>query len=469
MYYTYIELLKTILYYINFFFLIYLIGYATFMFISVITGAITLSNRKQAQVLKKNYYPRKNIPVSIIVPAYNEEITVTDTIKSLLALDYDEYEIIIVDDGSKDRTSQILIEKFGMLPVHKVIDKQIPCREELSVYETFNEKVPVTLITKKNGGKADALNMGINASRYPYYLCMDADSILQHDSLQKIAIPFIEEQNVIAAGGVVRPANNVTIKDGRVVKYRFPSSPVAAMQVLEYDRSFLSSRILFDKFNGSLIISGAFGLFNKSLVIAAGGYESSTLGEDMELVVRLHHYCVSNEIPYSIRYATDAVCWTQVPEKLRDLAKQRKRWQLGLFQSMMKHKALMFNTKYGAVSFISYLYFLIYELFSPFIEIFGFFTMVLSFILGLVYAKYMVLFFATYIFFGCMITITAFASRSQTLDLKLRFSDFLKALFLCFFEIVCLRFVLSFVRATAFFGYKKNKLNWGKLERKKLS
>ena len=298
---------------------------------------------------------------------------------------------------------------------------------------------------------------------------MDADSVLQYDSLTKISKPLLEQGDIVAVGGVVRPANSVTLEHGRVLNYQLPNNILACMQVLEYDRSFLASRILFDKFNGSLIISGAFGLFKKDTVIAAGGYDHSTMGEDMELVVKLHEYCTMNEIPYCIKYATDAICWSQAPERLRDLCKQRKRWHLGLFQSMWKHRVMLFNAKFGAVSFVSFFYFLLYELLSPFIEIFGVFTMLLAFVFDLINIPFMLLFFGIYALFGCILTLTAFFARTQTIDLKVSLMDALKAILLCFVEITFLRFIMAFVRATAFIGYKKKKLNWGRIERKKIN
>lgn len=202
---------------------------------------------------------------------------------------------------------------------------------------------------------------------------------MQYDSLREIVRPVLEDDNVVAVGGSVRPCNGVELENGRVKKYRLPHNLLACMQVLEYDRSFLAARILFDTFNGSLIISGAFGLFQKEMVINCGGYDHTTMGEDMELVVKLHEFCKANEIPYLIRYATNAICWTQVPERLRDLCIQRRRWHLGLFQSMTRHIGLFANLRYGAVSLISYLYFLLYELLSPYIELFGVLTMMLAF------------------------------------------------------------------------------------------
>lgn len=463
------EVFKVILDYVNLFFVLYMVGYSSFLFLAVVIGSSDLYKKRQQERLKntllKNYY----VPVSILVPAYNEEVTVVETVQSLLALEYNLYEIIVVDDGSKDTTSQKLIEAFHMQPIRRPIHRKIPCQPEEFVYESVDQKVPLTLIRKKNGGKADSLNMGINACRYPYFICMDADSVLQYDSLSKIVRPVLENQNVVAVGGVVRPANSVELERGRVINYQLPKNILACMQVLEYDRSFLASRILFDKFNGSLIISGAFGLFKKDVVIAAGGYDHSTMGEDMELVVKLHEYCVLNDMPYTIKYATDAICWSQAPERLRDLCKQRKRWHLGLFQSMWKHRVMLLNPKFGLVSFISYFYFLLYELLSPFIEIFGIITMITAFIMDLINVPFMLLFFLIYAVFGCVLTLTAFFARIQTVDLKISPKDAGKAVLLCFFEICCLRFVMAFVRATAFIGYKKKKLNWGRIERKKIN
>jgi len=210
-------------------------------------------------------------------------------------------------------------------------------------------------------------------------------------------------------------------------------------------------------------------MFKKETVIAAGGYDRGTMGEDMELVVKLHSYCLSNQIEYSIKYATDAVCWTQVPEKLGDLKKQRKRWHLGLFQTMWKHRKMMANPKFGAVGYISYMYFLLYELLSPFIEVFGVFTMVVAYCVNLLNLPFMFLFLLIYALYNSVLTLTAFFSRIQTIDLTVRFTDGVKAVLLCFFEVTTLRFIMAFVRLMAFKGYKKKRLDWGRIERKKMN
>lgn len=353
--------------------------------------------------------------------------------------------------------------------VERPIRHLIQCQPEEEIYECPNQKVPITLIRKKNGGKADSLNAGINAARYPWFICMDADSILQHDSLEKIVRPVLEDENVIAVGGSVRPANGVVIKKGHVIKYRLPRNIIARMQSLEYARSFLAARILLDKINANMIISGAFGLFEKKTVIAVGGYDNSTMGEDMELVVRLHEFSRMNRKPYKIDFAQDAICWSQTPEKLSELGKQRKRWQRGLFQCMWGHRKMLANPRYGAVGLLSYLYFLLYELLSPFIELLGVLTMVLSVMMDMLNVKFMLVFLAYYALYGILLTLTAYFSRIYTIDQRFSFRELILAITACFFETTFLRFYLEFVRVTAFVGYKKNKLNWDKLERKKMN
>ncbi len=450
---------------ISIFFVVYLIGYSTFLFISVMVGSSTMYSRRKKEKMKNTLMEDYYVPVSILVPAYNEEVTVVQTVKSLLCLEYKLFEIVVIDDGSTDKTASRLIDNFNMHKVNKPIRVQLESKPVKEIFETVENNVKITLIKKENGGKADSLNMGINASEYPYFICMDADSALQYDSLEKIVRPVLENSNVVAVGGAVRPSNDVVISSGKVNKYNLPKKLLPCMQVLEYDRSFLAARILFDKFNGNLIISGAFGLFKKNIVIAAGGYDSKTMGEDMELIVKLHEFCRLNSIKYKIKYEPDAICWSQVPEKLSDLKKQRKRWHLGLYQTMKKHSGLFVNPRYGLVSLVSYLYFLIYELLSPFIEMFGMITIIIAFLFQLVNIQFMLMFFVIYAVFGSMLSITAFFARIHTIDLSVSIKDTIRVLFLCFFEVSCLRFVLAFVRATAFIGYKDNKMNWGKIER----
>lgn len=462
------ETIQMLLLFVEGFFILYMIGYASFLFLSVAVGSSDLYAGKRRVLLRNELSNDYYVPVSILVPAHNEGVTIQATIRSLLALDYKLYEIIVVDDGSSDNTVQILRDAFRLQPIDRPIQRRVACRPAQAVYESRAWKVPITLITKENGGKADTLNMGINVAAYPYFVCIDADSVLQCDSLEKIVRPLLENAQVVAVGGAVRPCNGAEIETGRIIRYSMPKKLLACMQVLEYDRSFLASRILFDKFNGNIIISGAFGLFQKELVIQTGGYDPSTMGEDMELVVKLHVFCREHGLPYLIRYAADAICWTQVPEHLRDLCRQRRRWHIGLFQTMMKHRRILANLKYGAVSFVSYFYFLIYELFSPYIEVFGLLATVLAVAVDLINVPFMVAFFAVYVVYTAILSLTAFFARIHTVNLTLALSDVFKAVGLCAVEVSCLRFVMAWVRITALIGYRGKKAHWGTIQRKEI-
>ncbi len=449
------------------FFFLYLLFYATYLFLSVTIGGWKLYDQDKKRRIKNELKHEFYFPVSILVPAYNEEITIIDSVISLLELDYRLYEIIVVDDGSEDNTSQVLIEHFNMQKISRPIHKVISCKNCKAVYEAPNTRIKLTLICKENGGKGDALNMGINASQYPYFLCIDADSMLQRNSLERIVQPVLEDDCVVAVGGLIRVAQCVEMNHGEVVTYHLPWNPLIAMQVMEYDRSFLASRILLDTFNGNLIISGAFGLFQKEIAIAVGGYDSNTLGEDMELAVKIHVFCRNNQMKYSIRYEPNAVCWSQAPNSLSDLRKQRRRWHLGLFQCMKKYKNMFYNSGLGLVGLVFYLYFPLYELFSPMIEIFGLFVTGLAWCTGLLNFTFIKQFFLLYALYGSFLTLTAFIQRIYTQNLKVGFVDMVKACLTCAAENLFFRFFLDFVRTTAFIGYKKKKSQWGHITREK--
>lgn len=449
---------------VSIFFFCYLALYATYLFLSVTVGAWNLYRqekmRKIHNVIKHPYY----FPVSILVPAHNEAVTIVDCIQSLLDQAYKLYEIIIIDDGSTDSTTQTLVDYYQMYPVDRPIRRVIPCKDPVHIYESIREKVKITLIQKEKGGKGDALNMGINASSYPYFLCIDADSLLQQDTLERIVQPAMEDETVVAVGGLIRVAQCIHLEDGDTVSYHLPWDLLTSMQVVEYDRAFLASRILMDEFNGNLIISGALGLFRKDVVIAAGGYSTNTLGEDMELAVKLHSFCRSNEIPYKMRYEPNAVCWSQAPSSLRDLRTQRRRWHLGMMQTLKKHRYMFLNHQFGAVGTLSYVYFLLFELFSPLIQILGWISIALAVYIGVLNFPFMVSFYLMYAAYGAVLTITAFYQRIYTQNLRVSNEDLFKASLVCVLESVFFRPILEFVRLTAFFE-KKSRLQWGNIRR----
>jgi len=458
------DFFREFLYYVGFFYILYLIAFAAFSFFAVSVGAYRLYVSDRMLRLK-NKLRHEDLPISVLVPAYNEAVTIVDSVYSILALDYQLYEIIVIDDGSKDDTSQRLIDEFKLNLINRPIRRMLKCQPEEALYENVVDGITITLVRKKNGGKGDALNMGINVSRFPYFVCMDADSKFQRNSLKEIAEPVFEDDAIVAIGGMILISQCVVMEDGDAVSYSLPSNLLVCMQAVEYNRSFLASRILMDAFNGNLIISGAFGLFKKSIVAAAGGYTSDNLGEDMELVLRLHGFCRNNEIPYRMSYQPSAICMTQAPTILEDLRKQRRRWHIGMLQSMLVHRRLLFNLKFGMVSFFSYLYYLAYELMAPLIELFGIVTIVMASYLDILNFGYMLVFFIIYAIYGAIISLSAFSQQIYTQKFRVSALDMFKTLFLCILEFGFFRYVLVIVRIAAFIRYGKHKSTWGQIKR----
>lgn len=462
------EKIKIILTFTEWFFILYLMMYALILASSVIVGALSIYDSMRKRKLKNVFESNKNIKISIIVPAYNEEITIMDTIKSLTQLDYSGYEIIVVNDGSKDKTLQKIIDSCNVHLTSKYVLDKIKTKPIKSIYIGKYNNISITVIDKENGGKADSLNCGINVANNQWFVCMDADSVLQSDALKKVIAPILENDSVIASGGAIMISNGVTLKNGKVEHYDLPKNLLASMQVVEYNRTFLASRIMFDKFNANLIISGAFGLFNKDIVIAAGGYEARTRGEDMELVIKLHTFCRTNRRNYKIKYVPEAICWTQAPEDLKGLMSQRKRWHVGLHECMKKYRYIFLKPQHGLIGSLAYLYFLLYEFLSPYIEIAGVFVTILMYILNLINIKFMFAFYIFYTIMGVMISVAAYCTTVYMNELAFDFKKLLKVILLCFCEIGALRFILSWVRFTALFGYNKNKYSWGKIQRKEM-
>lgn len=462
---------KLIIEYLNIFFMYYIFIYSVIFFISTISSVLELydSRRKKKFLNEISIKSRENyIPISILVPAYNEEETVVDCIKSLSYLDYPEYEIIVIDDGSKDSTSKVVIEGFNLKKIARPIRRVVQCEKEESVYEgyTFNNK-KITLVRKKNGGKADALNMGINISKYPLFVSLDADSILQRDSLSNIVRPFMEDYTTVAVGGNIKVANQVVLDKGEVVKTYSPKKLLVIFQLIEYYRVFLTTRVWFNRFNGNLIISGAFGLFKKSSVLNIGGYDTNTVGEDMDLVVKLHSFYRKNRLPYNIKYAYDAICWSQVPEKYKDFKNQRRRWHIGLMTSLINHKYILLNPKYGLIGVFSFLYFLIYELLSCILDIVGIVIVILSYFTGILSIDFLFVFFIFYITYGVAISVTSIMLENYVFNHIPSVWTILKLILLSIIECCGYRQICSWCRLTGIIGYRKRKHEWNKISRKK--
>lgn len=464
-------MLKLIVDYMNMFFMYYVLIYAILFFISTIFAVLELNEEKRRKQYLNELSLKSDdnyIPVSILVPAYNEEKMIIDCINSLSYLDYPEYEIIVIDDGSKDNTSKVVIEDFNLKRVPRPIRRLVKCKKEEYIYEgTINDKIKLTLVRKENGGKADALNMGINISKYPLFTSLDADSILQTDSLSNIVMPFMEDDTTIAVGGNIKVANQVVLDKGKIIKVLPPKKFITIFQTIEYYRVFLTTRVWFNSFNGNLIISGAFGLFKKNSVLNIGGYDTDTVGEDMDLVVKLHSFYRKNQIPYNIKYEHEAICWSQVPETLKDLSGQRRRWHIGLITSLKNHKYIFLNPKYGIVGIFSFLYFVVYELFSCIIDVFGLILILVSYFAGLLNMEFLVVFLIVYIFYSVIISITSIILENYMFKHIPSLATLLKLMLFAVLESFGYRQLCSWYRITGFIGYKKRKNQWSKISRKK--
>ncbi|MEK7726240.1 MAG: glycosyltransferase family 2 protein, partial [Nitrospirota bacterium] len=345
--------------------------------------------------------------ITLLVPAFNEEATIATTVKSLLQLSYSEFEIVVINDGSNDKTLDVLIKEFCLIPFPEAYDARLATKPIRTIYHA-PAQLNLRVVDKDNGGKADSLNAGINISLYPLFCCIDADSILQRDSLRLAAQPFLDDPHTIACGGTVRVANGCEVKNGFLTKVGLPTNILALFQIVEYLRAFLFGRLGWSPINAMLIISGAFGLFHKDTVIGIGGYRHDTIGEDMELVVRLHRHMRLAGKPYRITFAPDPICWTEAPEDLTTLKNQRIRWQRGLCESLAKNLDLLCHPKGGAVGWLAFPFMALFEWLGPVIEVFGYVFMTVGFILGFIsFHVWFVLLLAA-ISLGILLSVSAF-------------------------------------------------------------
>src|SRR5690348_3262490 len=313
--------------------------------------------------------------ISILAPAYNEEATIEVSLRALLALHYPSLEVIVISDGSKDKTVQVLIEKFDLVPVKTIYERKIETKPARTLYRSSTYP-GLVVVDKENGGKADALNVGLSFARGELVCAMDADTLIEQDGLQRMVRPFLYATDVVATGGTIRVVNGSQVKHGRVEKTAVPTNLMAGVQVVEYLRAFLFGRLGWNRLGGNMIISGAFGLFRRDAVIHAGGYAHDTVGEDMELVVRLRRVGCEQRQRQRVIFIPDPVAWTEVPESLHVLGNQRDRWHRGLADVLWRHRRLFFNPSYGALGLLVFPYFVFGELLAPVIEATGLIIMI---------------------------------------------------------------------------------------------
>lgn len=372
--------MRSVLYNLNLLFLVYFVLVNGFYLCLIVISSQVVKRYARVRALTEYegiFSTTFFKPVSVIVPAHNEEETIVHTVSSALAVRYPELEVVVVNDGSSDATLDKLIHSFALVPVARPASCDIPCARIRDVYESALYP-GLRVVDKEQGGKADALNAGINVSRFPLVCNIDADSIIDVQSMVQITRPFLEDHRVVAVGGVVTPANDCLIENGEVKKVRLARCSLARFQIVEYLRAFLFGRLGWSRLNSLMIVSGAFAIFRRTALVEVGGYRTDTVGEDMELVLRMHRVFFDKKKPYRILFLPDPICWTQVPEDVRSLAKQRRRWQRGLAESLSKNRGLCLNRRYGGVGLLGYPFFVLCELLSPAVELAGYGIVIVS-------------------------------------------------------------------------------------------
>jgi len=404
-------------------------------------------------------------PVALIVPAFNEERSCVESVRALLTLNYPEYEVLVVNDGSTDRTLDVLTEAFGLVATMRLPSAELPTQPLRRILRS-TQHPGLWVVDKENGGKSDALNAGLNICRAPLFCTIDADSILEPDALLRATRPFLEDDRMVAVGGIVRIVNGSTVDRGRVRIVRLSPNLLARLQVVEYLRAFLSARVAWSELNASLIVSGAFGLFRRDIVVQAGGYSTGTVGEDMELVVRLHRTCRDRGMVPRVVFVPDPVAWTECPETLSGLARQRNRWQRGLLETLTTHIRMFGNPRYGTVGLLAYPYFLLLEGLGPLIEIAGYVAFAITLIAGLWSPAFVASFLLLAVLVGIALSAAAVALEELTFRRYPRWVDLLRLFSAAVVENLGYRQLNQFWRLQGTIAVMRGVRHWGPQQRR---
>ena len=418
--------------------------------------------------LEEAYASPLTRPVSVLVPAYNEEAGIVEAVRAMLGLRYPEYEVVVVDDGSTDATYERLVSAFGLVTMPRVVAMELPARGGvLDVSVPGDGITPLVVVRKENGGRADALNIAVNLAQYPLVCMVDADSILDPDALLTVSKPFADDPlRVVATGGVIRAANGCRVKGGRVLDVRMPRQWVARIQVVEYLRAFLLGRTGWSKIGALALISGAFGLFRRDVVVSVGGFDPDSMGEDFELVVNIHRHLREQKTDYRVVMVAEPVSWTEVPSSLRVLASQRRRWHRGLTQVLWRHRVMMLNPRYGRIGMVALPYYLVFELLAPVLELLGVVLVPLGLLLGAVDVAYALLFLAVAYGYAMLVSVAALAVEELSFHRYSRWRDLGLALAAAILENVGYRQLTCLWRIQGLWSQlARRKAVWGEMAR----
>jgi cellulose synthase/poly-beta-1,6-N-acetylglucosamine synthase-like glycosyltransferase len=404
-------------------------------------------------------------PVTILVPAHNEQATIEASVTAMLTLEYRNYEVVVVNDGSKDETMEVLRHAFDLYEIPRTYPETIVTAGVRALYRS-RSRTRLLVIDKDNGGKADALNAAINASRFPLVIAVDADTLVEPDALLRLTRPFLLGREIAAVGGTVRVANGCTVEHGRVIVARVPRRPLPGIQVVEYLRAFLFGRLGWNRLGGNLVISGAFGLFRKDHLLAISGYRTSSVVEDLDLVIRLHRYLLRNKIRHDMPFIPDPVAWTEVPETARVLGRQRERWHRGLLAAMWEYKGMLFNPRYGRVGLLAVPFYTLGEALAPLVEVFGYLVTALGLISGVVDSSFALLFVLVAWGYGMLLSLWAVVLEEVSFHRYGRASDLVRLLLFATIENFGYRQRTVWWRLRAFYSVLTQRGTWGEMTRR---
>jgi len=405
-------------------------------------------------------------PITILTPAHNEEKSIRVTVQNFLKLDYPELEVIVINDGSTDRTLQELQKGFRLRPLRILYIPQVPSATVRGLYRSEADPRLLVVDKESGGSKADAVNAGLNAATSPYVCVVDADSILERDALLRIMIPVLADpKRVVCTGGIVRVLNGSEVQDGRMQRVCLPRKSIEVIQVVEYLRAFLIGREAWAQADMLTIISGAFGVFRTDLVRAIGGYRASTIGEDFDLVARMHRHLRDRRADYHISFVPDPVCWTEVPGDLRSLARQRARWQKGLLDVLWQNRDMLFRPRYGRIGWLALPYLWLFELLAPVIELGGFVTILLAAWLGVLSRVFFLQFLIFGYAFATVISIGSVLQEELTYKRYNDWKDMVRLVSYCFLEHFPYRQFHMVWRLQGLWQYMRGNVAWGQIKR----
>ncbi|HUQ45489.1 MAG TPA: glycosyltransferase [Gemmatimonadaceae bacterium] len=403
-------------------------------------------------------------PISVLVPAYNEQATIVASVLSFLTLEYPSHEVVVVNDGSTDDTMRSLIAAYELYKVPAAYPHVVPTAPVRGYYRS-RVYSKLSCIDKDNGGKGDSLNAAVNAARFGYVLAVDADTLIERDALLRLARPFLLGEPVAAVGATVRVVNGSTVVHGIVTRPRVDSRWLPGIQTVEYLRAFLFGRLGWNRLGGSLIISGAFGLFKQEHLQAVGGYHTESVTEDMDIVIRLHKHLRATGSSESVQFIPDPVAWTEVPATLRGLNRQRERWHRGLISTMIEHRGVCFNPRYGRLGFIAYPFFLLGEMLAPLIELVGYLAFAVSFAMGAADVPFVLLFLAVSIGYGLLLSLWATVLEEISFRRYPAVRDFLLLIWFSLLEAFGYRQITLWFRLQAYWKYFRKDRDWGEMKR----